>query len=86
MAIINQYFPPIVLHPGDTLEEKLQEMGMDPKEFAIRTGLSEEYIVAVINGDSPITGDVAIQFENVTKIPAHFWMNGQRLYDEYLAR
>jgi len=29
---------------------------------------------------------MAVQFENVTKIPAHFWLNSQRGYDEYLAR
>jgi Zn-dependent peptidase ImmA (M78 family) len=29
---------------------------------------------------------MAIQFEQVTKIPAHFWMNHQRHYDEYIAR
>lgn len=29
---------------------------------------------------------MAVQFENVTKIPAHFWMNHQRGYDEYIAR
>jgi hypothetical protein len=25
-------------------------------------------------------------FESVTRIPARFWMNKQRSYDEYLAR
>jgi len=32
----NQYFPPIVFHPGETLAEKLKEMAMSPKEFALR--------------------------------------------------
>jgi addiction module HigA family antidote len=86
MATINQYFPQVVFHPGDTLEEKLQEMGMGPKEFAIRTGKPEKTIIAVIKGESSITADMAIQFESVTKIPAHFWMNSQRLYDEFVAR
>lgn len=86
MATINQYFPQVVFHPGDTLEEKLQEMGMGPKEFAIRTGKPEKTIIAVIKGDSSITADMAIQFESVTKIPAHFWMNSQRIYDEFVAR
>lgn len=86
MATINQYFPQVVFHPGDTLEEKLQEMGMGPKEFAIRTGKPEKTIIAVIKGESSITADMAIKFESVTKIPAHFWMNSQRLYDEFVAR
>ena len=82
----NQYFPQVVFHPGETLEEKLQEMSMGPKEFAIRTGKPEKTIIAVIKGDSAITPDMAIQFESVTRIPAHFWMNSQRHYDEFIAR
>ena len=82
----NQYFPQSVPHPGATLVEKLEEMGMGSKEFAIRTGKPEKTISDVLNGNSAITPDMAIQFENVTKIPAHFWMNSQRGYDEYLAK
>jgi len=82
----NQYFPQSWPHPGETLEEKLQEMGMGPKEFAIRTGKPEKTIIAVLKGDSALTPDMALQFESVTKIPAHFWMNSQRSYDEFVAR
>ena len=86
MAKQNQYFPQSLPHPGKTLVEKLEEIGMGPKEFAIRTGKPEKTISAVLNGKSAITPDMAIQFENVTKIPAHFWMNSQRGYDESVAR
>jgi HTH-type transcriptional regulator / antitoxin HigA len=86
MAKQNQYFPSVVFHPGETLLEKLEEMGMGPKEFALRTGKPEKTITAILKGDSSITPDMAVQFENVTKIPAHFWMNHQRGYDEYIAR
>ena len=86
MAKQNQYFPQTVPHPGKTLEEKLNEMEMGPKEFALRTGKPEKTIIAVLKGESSITPDMAVQFESVTKIPANFWMNHQRGYDEYLAR
>lgn len=76
----NQYFPQTRPHPGETLAEKLAEMEMDPKEFALRTGKPEKTIIAVLNGESSITPDMAIQFENVTKIPATFWMNHQRSF------
>ena len=82
----NQYFPQIVFHPGETLAEKLEEMNMGPKEFSIRTGKPEKTIIAVIKGDSALTPDMAVLFESVTKIPAHFWMNSQRSYDEFIAR
>ncbi len=86
MAKQNQYFPSVVFHPGETLAEKLEEMEMGPKEFALRTGKPEKTIIAVLNGKSSITPDMAVLFEHVTRIPANFWMNHQRGYDEYIAR
>jgi HTH-type transcriptional regulator/antitoxin HigA len=86
MSKQNQYFPQSRPHPGETLAEKLDEIAMGPKEFALRTGKPEKTIIAVLKGDSSITPDMAVQFENVTKIPANFWINHQRGYDEYIAR
>lgn len=82
----NQYHPQIAFHPGETLAEKLEELGMGPKEFAIRTGKPEKTVIAILKGKSSITPEMAVQFEHVLKIPAHFWLNMQRNYDEYLAR
>jgi HTH-type transcriptional regulator / antitoxin HigA len=82
----NQYIPQSVTHPGLTLKEKLEEMEMGPKEFALRSGKPEKTITAILKGDSSITADMAVLFENVTKIPANYWMNHQKNYDEYLAR
>jgi addiction module HigA family antidote len=86
MASINQYNPNVAFHPGETLSEKLDELGMGPKEFAIRTEKPEKTIIAIIKGKSSITADMAVQFEHVLKIPAHFWLNIQRSYDEFVAR
>jgi HTH-type transcriptional regulator/antitoxin HigA len=57
-----------------------------PKEFAIRTGKPEKTVIAILKGKSSITPEMAVQFEHVLKIPAHFWLNMQRNYDEYMAR
>jgi addiction module HigA family antidote len=84
--IINKYNPQTFFHPGETLAEKLQEMCMGPKEFAVRTGKPEKTVFAILKGKSSITADMAVQFENVLKIPAHFWLNMQRNYDEFVAR
>lgn len=86
MAKQNQYIPQIAFHPGDTLTEKLDELEMGPKEFALRTGKPEKTIIAIMKEKSSITPEMAVQFEHVLKIPAHFWLNIQRNYDEYLAR
>src|SRR6218665_3315808 len=86
MANQNQYFPQSVPHPGETLAEKLEEMEIGPKEFALRTGKPDKTITAILKGESSITSDMAIQFEAVTKIPARMWLNLQRGYDEFIAR
>lgn len=83
---MEKYIPQTRPHPGETLTEKLEEMNMGPKEFALRTGKPEKTIIAVMSGKSAITPDMAVQFEQVTLIPANFWMNHQRGYDEFIAR
>jgi len=82
----NKYQPSIVFHPGETLSERLEELGMGRKEFAVRSGKPEKTIFAILKGESSITPEMAVQFENVLQIPAHFWLNKQRSYDEYIAR
>ncbi|RLD19092.1 MAG: addiction module antidote protein, HigA family, partial [Bacteroidetes bacterium] len=86
MAKQNEYFPQSVSHPGETLAEKLDEMQMGAKEFAVRSGKPEKTITAVLKGESSITSDMAVQFEKVTRIPTNFWMKYQAGYDEYKAR
>lgn len=86
MAKQNQYFPQSVAHAGQTLEEKLEELKMGPKEFAVRTGKPEKTITAILKGESAITPDMAVLFEDILKIPARFWLNAQRNYDEYKAK
>lgn len=86
MTLANQYTPDIVFHPAITLNEKLEEMGMSRKEFALRTGKPEKTIIAVLKEVSSLTPEMAILFENVTQIPAQFWINKQARYNEYIAR
>ena len=84
--IFNPKRLPEVYHPGEILEEKLQEFGMGVKEFATRVSKPEKTIIAVLKGDSSITPDMAVAFELVTKIPATMWLRHQNSYDEYVAR
>jgi HTH-type transcriptional regulator/antitoxin HigA len=83
MVKLNEYFPQSVPHPGLTVAEKLNELGISLKELGIKTGLGESVITAILKGAKPVTADIAIQFEKVLKIPAHFWLNNQRKYDEW---
>ncbi len=84
MATRNEYFPQTVHHPGETLKEKLEEMQMSQTEFSIRVGISEQIIFSIVNAKSAITDEIAILFEDILQIPAHFWTNSQRSYDKCL--
>ncbi|MCD6107070.1 MAG: HigA family addiction module antidote protein [Caldisericaceae bacterium] len=81
-----KFQPDYAVHPGETLREKLEELNMKPKEFAVRTGKPVKTISNVLNGKSSITSEMAVQFEKVLGIPASFWMTKQANYNEFIAR
>jgi len=72
--------------PGEDLAEKLEEMKMDANDLAARIGRSPKTINEILKGKCALTSDVAIDLECVTGVPADFWMNCQRFYDEWIAR
>ena len=78
----NQYFPQSHPHPGETLQEKLDEMGLGPKEFSALSVIPETTVVSVLRGQSPVTLEMATIFQGVTGIPAAFWIENQRRHDE----
>lgn len=81
MKKINQYNPKEISHLGETLNYKIQELGYSIKDFAVLTSIPENILIDIINGDTSINIDIAIAFEKATKIPVHFWMERQRLYN-----
>ncbi len=82
----NMLKPDYAVHPGITLREKLEELNIFPKEFAIRIGKPIKTISNVLNGKCSITPEMAIQFEKVLHIPASFWISKQSSYNEFIAR
>jgi HTH-type transcriptional regulator/antitoxin HigA len=82
----NTYQPDIVSLPGETLNDILEEKGMSQKELAQRMNRPEKTINEIIKGKAAITPDTALQLETVLQVPAHFWIQREALYQEYLAR
>jgi addiction module HigA family antidote len=78
--------PDYAFHPGETLAETLEELGMSQKELAERAGRPLKTINEIIQGKAAITADTALQLERVTGVPAAFWNNAQRNYEAFLAR
>ena len=62
-----------IVHPGATLLETLETLGMTQSELALRISRPEKTISEIINGIAMITPDTAIQFERALGVPASFW-------------
>jgi HTH-type transcriptional regulator / antitoxin HigA len=75
-----------VPHPGETVVEYLDFNGWSQRDLARRTGLTPKTISEICNGKGPISPSTAMVFERALERPAHFWLNLQRQYDEFLAR
>ena len=84
--IKSQFIPDYAVPPGETLLETLEFIGMAQAELAERTGRPKKTINEIIKGKAAITPETALQLERVLGVPASFWNNLERNYQETLAR
>jgi HTH-type transcriptional regulator/antitoxin HigA len=82
----NLYTPDYVSPPGETLLEKIEELGMSQAELAQRVGRPKKTVNEIIWGKAAITPRTALQLERVLGIPASFWNNREQQYRQHLAR
>lgn len=89
MAVVNKKYkfePDYAVAPGVTLLELMESMEMSQKEFALRTGLTEQSLNRVFKGEQPISYQTANRLELVTGVPANYWNNLEAQYREQLAK
>ncbi|MBR4677974.1 MAG: hypothetical protein IKO99_08220 [Bacteroidales bacterium] len=75
--------PVVCFHPGETLKEKLQEMGISNKEFAAITSINEEDVILITNCKLDINENIALALEKGTGIPKSFWLKKQEKFNFY---
>jgi addiction module HigA family antidote len=78
--------PDYAIHPGETLAETLEDLGLSQAELAQRMGCPLRRIAEIIQGKKAITPDTALQLERATGVPASFWNSAQRNYEATVAR
>lgn len=71
-----------IIHPGETIFELLADRGINQKELAIRTGMTEKHISTVIAGKKNISPAFAKRLEYAFNIEAAFFINLQAIYDK----
>ena len=74
----------LIIHPGDTLAEVIEDRDMSQRELAVRTGMTEKHISTVISGQKNISPAFAKKLEYALGIESSFWMNLQFNYDREL--
>lgn len=70
--------------PGDTIQEHIDHIGMSQAELAERLGRSTPKLNELIKGKAPITKETATKLEFVLGVPANFWLNLERTYQDEL--
>lgn len=72
----------LIIHPGETIKEVLEEKEMSQEELAIRTGFSPKHVSEVVNGKKGISPSFAKSLEYALGLPTSFWINLQGKYDK----
>jgi len=74
------------IHPGETLREDLDELGMSTAELARQIEVPVNRITEILNGRRSITGDAALRLGRYFGTSGEFWLNLQKLYELRLAQ
>ena len=83
---ISTYISDLAIHPGELLEETIEEIGMSQAELANRLGRPTQAINEIIKGKKSITPATAIELEDVLKVPAHIWIGLESEYQMVKAK
>ena len=76
----------IATPPGKLIKEQITDRGITQKELAMRMDISEKHLSQLINGDAPLTSNIAYRLEMVLGIPASFWLNYEAIYRDKLEK
>ena len=74
----------LIIHPGETIADILNERGISQAELASRIGVTPAYISSVIGGKKGISVSLAKKLEYALNVPVSFWLNLQAKYDAEL--
>ena len=69
------------IHPGETLREDLDALGMSAAELARRIEVPVNRITEILKGRRAVTGDTALRLGQFFGTSGEFWLNLQKLYE-----
>ena len=63
----------LIIHPGETIADVLEERGITQAELSSRAGVSSAYVSNVIAGKKGISVNFARGLEYALGVPKSFW-------------
>jgi len=79
------YKAPIAIHPGEFLEDTLEEHAMSQVDLAEHIGISKKIINDIVRGRNPVSNATALKLSKVFNLPTEYWMQLQQSYDAGIA-
>ena len=73
-------------HPGEVLEDEIEERGISQRQLADSLGLTYSVVNEILNAKRPITAKTALMFEAALDVPADSLMTLQTKYNMQTAR
>lgn len=83
---MHKFEPDWALAPGVILQELLAGRELTIVKFAAAAGLTPSQVSRILDGDYPITEDVADRLGQALGVAPSFWLNLESMYREHLAR
>lgn len=82
---LQNWRPDWSIHPGEIVQEALEERGLTQSDLARRMGRPTKTINEIVHGKAAITPDTAIQLELALGISSAFWNRLEVDFREHLA-
>ena len=82
---IVEYKDLIAFHPGQYVEELIEDYNVTQKEFAERLGVSAKTISKLVNAEESISKETAHKLAKLSGISMQTWLNLQNAYDVKVA-
>jgi len=73
------------IHPGEQLQDELDEIGMSGAAFATAISVPTNRITEILRQKRGITADTALRLARYFGTTADYWMNLQKAYELRLA-
>lgn len=67
--------PTIAIAPGETIKEEMEHRGISQRELADGLGITIKDFSDILNGNAPITCEIATKLEGIFGPSKDFWIS-----------